>query len=96
MGAEVALQAGLSPFLAVILGTISGVGGGVIRDVLTGNKPMVLIGEIYASAGITGAVLYVLLIGAGVAPSISVWLPMAVIFGIRLLAIKRGWSLPKA
>ena len=96
VGAQVALEANLNYFIAVILGTITGVGGGVLRDVLTGNKPVVLVGQIYAIAGIVGACFYVFLIWLGVGAALSIWLPMAVIFGIRALAIRRDWRLPKA
>ena len=81
--AQVALEANLNYFIAVILGTITGVGGGVLRDVLTGNKPVVLVGQIYAIAGIVGACFHVFLIWLGVGAALSIWLPMAVIFGIR-------------
>ena len=63
---------------------------------LTGNKPVVLVGQIYAIAGIVGACFYVFLIWLGVGAALSIWLPMAVIFGIRALAIRRDWRLPKA
>ena len=68
----------------------------MLRDVLTGNKPVVLVGQIYAIAGIVGACFYVFLIWLGVGAALSIWLPMAVIFGIRALAIRRDWRLPKA
>ena len=95
LGTDIALDAGLTDFLAILLGTITGVGGGVLRDVLTGNKPMVLVGQVYALAGIAGATLFVVLIALGVNPDLSVWLPMATIFGIRMLSIRRDWHLPK-
>ena len=95
LGTDIALESGLNGFLAILLGTITGVGGGVLRDILTGNKPIVLVGQVYALAGIAGAALFVVLIDLGVNPELSVWLPMAVIFGIRMLSIRRDWHLPK-
>lgn len=95
LGTDIALESGLNGFLAILLGTITGVGGGVLRDILTGNKPIVLVGQVYALAGIAGAALFVVLIELGVNPDLSVWLPMAVIFGIRMLSIRRDWHLPK-
>lgn len=95
LGTDIALESGLDGFLAILLGTITGVGGGVLRDILTGNKPIVLVGQVYALAGIAGAALFVALIELGVNPDLSVWLPMAVIFGIRMLSIRRDWHLPK-
>ena len=95
LGTDIALESGLNGLLAILLGTITGVGGGVLRDILTGNKPIVLVGQVYALAGIAGAALFVVLIELGVNPDLSVWLPMAVIFGIRMLSIRRDWHLPK-
>ena len=95
VGTDVGLKAGLSPFLAVLLGVVTGVGGGVIRDVLTGNRPMVLVGQVYAVAGLIGGALFALLTELGVGP-LSVWLPVAVVFAIRMLAIRNDWNLPKA
>lgn len=96
IGTEIGLAAGLNPFFAILLGTVSGVGGGVLRDLLTGNKPMVLVGQIYAVAGISGAALFTLMAWAGVSSQISVWICVVVILVIRLLAIRGQWSLPKA
>ena len=96
IGTEIGLVAGLNPFFAILLGTVSGVGGGVLRDVLTGNKPMVLVGQIYAVAGISGAALFTFMAWAGVSSQISVWVCVVTILAIRLLAIRNEWSLPKA
>ncbi|MDQ1250043.1 MAG: hypothetical protein QG597_4420 [Actinomycetota bacterium] len=96
VGTQDALSAGLSGFLAVILGTITGVGGGVLRDVLTGNRPIVLSGEVYALAGIAGSTVYLLLVGVDVRGDVAVWLSMGTVFGIRVLAIRHGWRVPQA
>lgn len=80
----------------MLLGTITGVGGGVLRDVLTGHRPIVLTGEVYALAGIAGSTLYLVLVGNGLSGDVTVWVSMAVIFGIRLLAMRRGWRVPRA
>ena len=95
LGTEIGLQAGLNPVLAVALGTITGVGGGVIRDVLTGNRPMVLVGQIYALAGIAGGCLFAVLVEVGANTQLAVWLSVLVIIAIRMVSIRRGWNLPK-
>jgi uncharacterized membrane protein YeiH len=94
IGTQIGLMAGREPFLAVILGTITGTAGGVTRDILTGQKPKVLVGQIYALAAIVGATFYVSLVKLGVDADISIWLPMLTIFAIRMVAIKWHWSLP--
>lgn len=95
LGTEIGLAAGLNPLLAVVVGVISGVGGGVIRDVLTGSRPLVLVGQIYALAGIAGGILFAVLMSANTDPQIAVWPSVVLIFVIRMLAIRRGWQLPK-
>lgn len=96
LGTDIGLEAGLAPFAAVILGVITGVGGGVLRDLLTGNRPAVLVGQIYAVAAIAGGALFAVLVSADVAEDVAVWLSVASILGIRLLAIRYDWHLPRA
>lgn len=96
VGTQIGLDAQLTPFLAVMLGVLTGVGGGVIRDLLTGNKPVVLVGQIYAVAGIAGGAWFALLEGLGANTQVTVWSSVAIVFGIRLVAIRRDWHLPSA
>lgn len=96
LGTAVGLEGDLTPFLAVLLGVVTGVGGGVIRDVLTNNRPMVLVGQVYAVAGLIGGALFALLTQLGVTSEISVWASVAVVFGMRMLAVRQDWHLPKA
>jgi len=95
VGTQVALNTNLSGFLAVLLGTVTGVGGGVIRDILTGTKPAVLVGQVYAAAGIAGATVYVLMIAGGLSIALSTVVSVILILVIRLASIKWGWQLPK-
>jgi uncharacterized membrane protein YeiH len=93
-GARKALDFGLSPLSAALLGTISGIGGGVIRDLLSGRVPVVLRSEIYATPAFLGAGIVVL---ADAAHYDAAWVTIAaaaVCFVIRLLAIRRGWNAP--
>jgi uncharacterized membrane protein YeiH len=93
-GARKALDAGLPPLSAALLGTIAGIGGGVIRDVLSGRVPVVLRSEIYATPAFLGAGIVVVADEAGYDAH---WIAIAaavVCFGIRLLAIRRGWNAP--
>ena len=95
LGSDIALQAGTSEVTAVILGVITGIFGGIFRDVLIGQKPVVLTGEIYATAAFAGAVLYVLLLQTSISPVAALWIPILVIFGLRAVALARGWSMPE-
>jgi uncharacterized membrane protein YeiH len=95
VGTQVSLAANLSGFLAVLLGTVTGVGGGVLRDLLTGNKPAVLVGQIYAAAGIAGATVYVLMVYGGISDALATVVAVLLILAIRLASIKWNWHLPK-
>lgn len=89
------LNHGENMFLLVFVGVVTGVGGGLLRDVMAGNTPYIFVKHIYASASLAGAVLCALLwkpLGATAAMSVSA----AVIIIIRFLAARFKWSLPKA
>jgi uncharacterized membrane protein YeiH len=93
-GALKAIDYGLSPLPAILLGTISGIGGGVIRDILSGRVPVVLRSEIYATPAFLGAGIVVV---AAALEYHALWVPFAgalTCFVIRLLAIRRGWNAP--
>ena len=93
-GAQISEAAGLGGLVVVIMGTLTGVAGGVIRDVLTAEIPLILRrGRIYATAAIAGCIVYLLLqdvIGRSAASIVA----MACVAGLRLSAIIWGLSLP--
>jgi len=94
-GSEKALAFGLNPAMAAVLGMVTGIGGGMVRDVLAGEVPTVLRSEIYAIAALAGAAVVV--IGHIVRlPSAIVMITGAILcFGIRMFAIRRRWNLPR-
>ena len=95
-GAEKALAFGLSPLMAALLGTLTGVGGGIARDVLLSEIPAVLRSDLYAVAALAGAAVVV---GGStlhlplIVPAVSGGM---VCFGLRVMAIRWGWHLPVA
>ena len=94
-GAQIAESAGLPAVAVVVLGTMTGVGGGVIRDVLSAEVPFVLRrGNLYASAVIGGISLYLVLESVGVERQTASLTGMAVIAAIRLAAIRWELTLP--
>ncbi len=94
-GAQIAEASGAGGLIAVFMGTITGVFGGVLRDVLCAEIPMILRkGNIYATAAITGTSAYVALQDAGVARTVAAGAGMAVIAALRLAAIVWNLSLP--
>jgi uncharacterized membrane protein YeiH len=92
LGTDVALAAGTSSAVAVILGVVTGVGGGIIRDALAGDIPLVFSGEIYALAAVAGSIVHVALLRSDLSPVVTWWLPVLLVFGLRLVAVRRRWS----
>lgn len=96
VGVTTALHAGYdSRFFAVFLGAITGVGGGVLRDVLAGQTPYVFAKHFYACAAILGAIVFVLL-RPFLGEASGVLICCATVFVLRLLAARYHWSLPRA
>lgn len=94
-GAQIAEAGGAAGLIAVVMGTITGVFGGVLRDVLCAEIPMILRkGNIYATAAIAGTSAYVVLQDAGIARTWAAAAGMSVIAGLRLAAIVWNLSLP--
>ncbi len=93
-GARKALEYGLPPLSAALVGTISGIGGGVIRDLLSGRVPVVLRSEIYATPAFLGAGIVVVVDALGYDASWTTLAAAVVCFVIRLFAIRRGWNAP--
>jgi uncharacterized membrane protein YeiH len=94
LGTEKAIALGVAPLVAAMMGMFSAVMGGVIRDVLTHREPVIFSKEIYATACIAGALLYVLLDRCGVPRELNFCVSGAVIAGVRIIAVKFNLSLP--
>lgn len=94
IGTRVAMDQGAAPVIAVMMGVMTGVVGGMIRDVLAGEIPLVLRREIYATASLVGAVVYVLLARSwGHSPTI-VGAAALVTLALRLVAMRWHLTLP--
>ena len=97
VGIDTAVNAGFGDyhFLAAFLGVITGVGGGILRDIMADQTPYVLCKHVYACASIAGALLYIALPDVIPADAAMV-ICSAVVVAIRLLAAKYRWNLPTA
>ena len=93
-GADRALTAGASAFIAVAMGVVTATFGGVIRDILGGESPLILRKEIYVTAALAGAAAFVALKALGVPDAMAAVAGFAACFAIRALALSYGWSLP--
>lgn len=96
-GIDTAAMAGYGEyhFLPIFLGVLTGVGGGVLRDIMAGQTPYILKKHVYACASLAGAIFYVYLSGA-LGSNAAMVTGALLVIAIRLLATKYCWDLPKA
>jgi uncharacterized membrane protein YeiH len=95
LGVEKALSLGVKPEIAAIMGVFTAVMGGVIRDTLTNKTPIIFNKEIYATACLAGAILYLLLESFSVTRNLNLLISSGLIVIIRILAIKFHLELPR-
>lgn len=93
-GARLAEERGLHAGAVVVLGTMTGVAGGVLRDVVGNRVPLILQKDIYATAAIAGIVLQMLLRRMGCRHDLSFYAGMLAVAGLRLAALHYGWQPP--
>ena len=95
-GAHKALVYGLNPVMATLLGMLTGIGGGMARDVLLAEIPTVLRSDLYAVAALVGAAVVVIANMLQLPSGVAALVGAALCFGLRVLAIRNGWQLPVA
>ena len=93
-GALKAVEYGLGPVPAALMGMVTAIGGGMMRDVLAGNVPVIFEGALYATPALSGAVVAVLLDRTDVPALVVVTAGFSTCLVWRLLALVRGWSAP--
>jgi uncharacterized membrane protein YeiH len=95
-GTTIALNTGLSPAPAALLGMLTGVGGGILRDVLAAEVPLILRSEIYAVASMLGAIIIIIAAQIGFS-GVPVEIIAAIsTFTLRMVSVRRGWRIPIA
>lgn len=94
VGADKALDADAGWFIAVVMGVITATFGGIVRDVLGGEVPIILRKEIYATAALAGSGIFVGAFAAGIPGTLAALAGFAVCLIILGAALRRGWSLP--
>jgi uncharacterized membrane protein YeiH len=95
-GAQKALAYGLNPVMAAVLGMLTGIGGGMTRDVLLTEVPTVLRADLYAIAALAAAAVVVIGAALGLPASAVTAAGAILCFGLRIMAMRRGWRLPIA
>ncbi len=96
VGANKALAYGLDPLMAALLGMLTGIGGGIVRDVLLAEVPLVLRADLYAVAALAGAAVVVIGAALNLSSTAAMFAGAMLCFGLRVLAIRHGWGLPVA
>jgi uncharacterized membrane protein YeiH len=96
IGAQKAIDHGINPLMAAILGMLTGIGGGMMRDVLAGDVPFVLRSDLYALAALAAGAIVAIGQVMAVPPLYSMLLGAAVCIFLRIMAIYRGWRAPAA
>jgi uncharacterized membrane protein YeiH len=95
IGCDVAMSMEAHPSIVVLAGVITGIFGGLLRDMLCTEVPMVLRRELYATVALFTGVLYVALLWLGVDTQVAPLVALASGFLLRMLAIRFGWRLPQ-
>ena len=93
-GAQIAEHAGMSALIVILLATMTAVAGGVLRDVLSAEVPLILRRDIYATASVCGAAIYLLCQRIDVSEPAAVVIGVVVVVALRLAAIVWGLQLP--
>jgi uncharacterized membrane protein YeiH len=94
-GAGKALEFGINPMLSVLMGAVTGVGGGTIRDILLNRVPGVLQTDVYAAAALAGAIVVVVGMRLKMPRTLVMTAGAVVCFVLRMVAVWRHWNLPK-
>ncbi len=95
IGIEIALKNDMPVFISVIMGIITASFGGIMRDIICNEIPLILKKEIYTTASLIGGIVFFILLHFGIAKEIIYPVTMITIFTVRVVAIYKGLSLPK-
>lgn len=98
LGTQTAIESGFGSnmFLSVMIGTLTGVGGGFLRDIMVLKIPVILIKHIYALAALSGSIVFFILHLLSISYGITLVLSTLVTFSLRLMATHYKWNLPRA
>jgi uncharacterized membrane protein YeiH len=95
IGCDIAMEVNAHPLIVLVSGMVTGIFGGILRDVLCNDVPLVFRGELYATVSIVTGVIYYLGLNFGLPTDLVIVVAFAVGFPLRVLAILKKWEMPK-
>ena len=95
IGCEIAMETDAHPLIVLVAGMATGIFGGILRDVLCNDVPLVFSGELYATVSIVTGAIYYFGLQANIMPEVVILAALAVGFPLRVLAILKHWEMPK-
>ncbi|QQR39784.1 trimeric intracellular cation channel family protein [Devosia rhizoryzae] len=95
IGCNIGIEAGVHPIIVIVAGMVTGTAGGILRDVLCNDIPLIFQGELYASVSMIAGIVYYLGLTGGVQQDLMAILAMVLGFALRVLAIAFKWEMPK-
>jgi len=95
IGCNIGIEAGVHPIIVIVAGMVTGTAGGILRDVLCNDIPLIFQGELYASVSMVSGILYYAGLTAGVQPDLMAIIAMVFGFTLRVLAIAFKWEMPR-
>ena len=95
IGCEIAMEINAHPLIVLVAGMVTGIFGGILRDVLCNDVPLVFSGELYATVSIVTGAIYYFGLQANIQPEVVILAALAVGFPLRVFAILKHWEMPK-
>jgi len=95
IGCNIAMETNAHPLIVLIAGMVTGIFGGILRDVLCNDVPLVFRGELYATVSIVTGAIYYFGLQANIYPDVVIVLAIAIGFPLRVVAIVKKWEMPK-
>jgi uncharacterized membrane protein YeiH len=95
VGCNVAIEIGAHPLIVIVSGMVTGIVGGILRDVLCNDVPLVFRSELYATVSIVTAAIYYFGLTLNISSDLVILVALAVGFPLRILALLRKWEMPK-
>jgi uncharacterized membrane protein YeiH len=95
IGCNIGIEAGVHPIIVIVAGMVTGTAGGILRDVLCNDIPLIFQGELYASVSMIAGIIYFLGLTNGVQPDLMALIAILIGFSLRVLAIALHWEMPK-